>query len=67
MGYLIRTHKWAYIQYGDDAGHGMELYDMEYDPGQFNNLAHHPFYQSVLEQMQENLKSKLEEVAKNDL
>jgi len=29
--FLVRTGKWSYIQYGEDAAQGMELYDMEYD------------------------------------
>lgn len=67
MGYLIRTQKWAFIQYGEKAEAGMELYDMEYDPGQFNNLASHPRYESVVLEMQKNLASKLAEVRDNDL
>ena len=29
----------AYIQYDEDAGAGIELFDMENDPKQFTNLA----------------------------
>ncbi|HLT94722.1 MAG TPA: sulfatase [Membranihabitans sp.] len=67
MVHLIRSPKWAYIQYGEEAEHGMELYDMEYDPGQFNNLALHPAFQEIVQQMQNNLRLKLEEVRDNDL
>lgn len=67
MGYLIRDPKWAFIQYGDTGEHGMELYDMDYDPGQYNNLAMHPKYESVVAEMQENLSNKLAEVQDNDL
>ena len=67
MGYLIRTPKWAYIQYGEHSEHGNELYDMEFDPGQFNNLALHPEFETVVANMQKNLASKLEEVKNNDL
>jgi len=65
--FLIRTDKWAYIQYDEDAGAGMELFDMEYDPKQYNNLAHNPKYAIVVEKMQNRLKKKLEEVRDNDL
>ncbi len=67
MGYLIRTEKWAFIQYGEDAEGGMELYNMKYDSGQFNNLATHPDYQEVVAEMQDRLRKKLQEVRDNDL
>jgi iduronate 2-sulfatase len=67
FSYLCRTKKWAYIQYDEDAASGMELFDMEYDPGQFNNLANNPKYQSLVHDLQEKLKVKLREVRNNDL
>lgn len=65
--FLIRNNKWAYIQYDEDASSGMELFDMEYDPKQYNNLAYHPKYQDVVADLQSHLKKKLEEVRDNDL
>ena len=65
--FLARSEKWSYIQYGEDAGEGMELYDMEHDSKQFNNLAHLPKYQEIITQMQQKLKQKLIEVRTNDL
>ncbi|MCM4166088.1 Ulvan-active sulfatase [Arenibacter antarcticus] len=65
--FLIRTKKWAYIQYDEDAGSGMELFDMEYDPKQYTNLAYNPQYAEVRTQMQDRLKAKLKEVRTNDL
>lgn len=65
--FLIRTDKWAYIQYDEDAGAGMELYDMETDPMQFTNLAKEASHQSVVKEMQAKLAKKLTEVRKNDL
>lgn len=67
MGFLIRTDKWAYIQYDEDAESGMELFDMEYDPKQYNNLAYNPHYAEVISDMQIRLKKKLKEVRDNDL
>lgn len=67
FSYLLRTDKWAYIQYDEDAGSGMELYDMEYDEKQFNNLANHPRYEDVVAHFQQMLKQKLQEVRENDL
>ncbi len=64
---LVRTKKWSYIQYGEDASGGMELFDMEMDPKQYNNLAHIPHYAGVVNEMQQRLKRKLAEVRTNDL
>ncbi|MBM1107350.1 sulfatase [Aurantibacter crassamenti] len=65
--FLVRTDKWAYIQYDEDADAGMELFDMDLDPKQYNNLAHNPKYEIVLKEMQQNLKAKLAAVRENDL
>ncbi len=65
--YLIRTKKWAYIQYQEDGNGGMELYNMQYDPKQYNNLAYYPQYKDVLKDMQSRLKEKLKTVRNNDL
>ncbi len=67
MIYLLRSEKWAYIQYGDEAEAGMELYDMQHDPQQFNNLAGNPFYKEVVDRFQQMLDEKLAEVRHNDL
>ncbi|MFP4367933.1 MAG: sulfatase-like hydrolase/transferase [Bacteroidales bacterium] len=65
--YLLRTKKWAYIQYDEDAGSGIELYDMEYDPGQYNNLANNPLYVKIVDRFRNRLQEKLKEVRDNDL
>ncbi|MFV0553388.1 MAG: sulfatase [Mangrovibacterium sp.] len=67
QAFLMRTRKWAYIQYKEDARGGMELFDMERDPQQFTNLAYNPAYAQVLEDMQQQLKAKLAAVRTNDL
>ncbi|MCW9708078.1 sulfatase [Fodinibius salsisoli] len=67
IGYLLRTDKWAYIQYGEEAEAGMELYDMQLDPQQFNNLAGNPLYEEIVDQFQQKLDEKLAEVRDNDL
>ena len=67
FSYLIRTKKWAYIQYDEDAGSGMELFDMEYDSKQFNNLAYNPDYQSVVRDFRKQLRNKLQDVRNNNL
>ncbi|MEO9893978.1 sulfatase [Aurantibacter sp.] len=67
QSFLVRTDKWAYIQYDEDAGSGMELFDMDLDPKQYNNLAPNPKYSIVLKEMQQKLKKKLATVRTNDL
>lgn len=65
--FLLRTDKWAYIQYGEDASLGIELFDMHQDPGQYTNLATLPEYQENVSYFQEKLKQKLLAVRTNDL
>ncbi len=65
--FLLRTDKWAYIQYDEDAKSGMELYNMEYDEKQYNNLAHNPKFEEVVQEFQVMLKNKLKEIRDNDL
>lgn len=65
--FLLRTDKWAYIQYDEDAGSGIELFDMEKDPQQFTNLAENPAYATVVDDFKEKLEHKLQEVRANDL
>ena len=66
-GFLIRTDRWAYIQYKEDASGGMELFDMESDPKQFTNLATSPEHQSIVSKMKRHLKNKLAELRAYDL
>lgn len=65
--FLLRTDKWAYIQYDEDAASGMELFDMENDPKQYTNLAYDSKYADVVADFQQKLKDKLKEVRTNDL
>lgn len=65
--FLIRNENYAFIQYDEDGGSGMELYDMKNDPKQFTNLASDPNYQEVVKKMQAILFKKLREVRNNDL
>lgn len=67
IDFLLRTEKWAFIQYDEDAKSGMELYDMEYDPKQYNNLAYNPSFAHIIDDFHEKLKNKLKEVRTNDL
>ncbi len=65
--FLLRTDKWAYIQYDEDAGSGIELFDMKKDPKQYTNLAENPKYKKVVDEFKEKLKFKLAAVRNNDL
>ncbi len=65
--FLLRDDNWAYIQYDEDAGSGIELYDMQKDPRQFTNLANDPDYAPVVADFMAKLKVKLKEVRTNDL
>lgn len=57
--FMVRTEKWALMQYGDKGQKGYELYDMENDPKQYKNLAKDQKYSSVLEEMKMKLQAKL--------
>ncbi|MGW9684895.1 sulfatase [Flagellimonas sp. 2504JD1-5] len=65
--FLLRTDDRAYIQYGEDASLGVELFDMKKDPGQYTNLALLPEYVEEVKDFQEKLKEKLKKVRSNDL
>ena len=65
--FLLRSDKWAYIQYGEEGEAGRELFDMEFDSKQYNNLAGNPKFQGVVEQFEVMLQEKLREVRDNDL
>jgi iduronate 2-sulfatase len=62
-GRLLRTEKWAFLDYGKDG----ELYDMEKDPRQYDNLIDDPAYAETLADLRAKLKAKLSEIGKNDL
>jgi choline-sulfatase len=64
---LVRTAKWAYIQYDESAKSGVELFDMEKDPNQYKNLANNPKYSRIVNEFQQKLRDKLKEVRTNDL
>lgn len=66
-GFLLREERWAYIQYGENAQNGIELFDMKTDPNQYTNLADKPEYREVRDRLQAKLTAKLTEVRTNDL
>lgn len=66
-GFLLRTNDWAYIQYEEDASGGIELFDINKDPGQYTNLARNPEYASTVAAFKKRMIAKLEDVRDNDL
>jgi len=65
--FLCRTDKWAYIQYGEDASNGLELYNMEVDPKQYTNLAYDNNYKNIVSEFQQRLSIKLAAIRDNDI
>ena len=66
-GFLLRTQRWAFIQYGENGKGGFELFDMQKDPRQYRNLAGDPEHAETLAEFKAALTQKLEEVRDNDL
>jgi iduronate 2-sulfatase len=64
---LLRNERWAYIQYGEDAAGGNELYDMQTDPQQYHNLAKSPQCADVVADFKLQITRKLAEIRTNDL
>lgn len=66
-GLLLRTDDWAYIQYGEDASRGIELYDIRKDPQQYTNLASVPEHQALVDKFKIRMTAKMTELRNNDL
>ena len=66
-GLMLRDERWVFIQYGEDAKSGMELYDMQNDPRQLTNLASSPDHVSRVEEWKAKVTAKLAAVRANDL
>ena len=66
-GFLLREDQLAYIQYGEDAAGGIELFDMKKDPQQYTNLAENPEYAAVVDEFRAKMTAKLAEIRTNDL
>ena len=67
QGFLLREDDWSYIQYGEDASKGIELFDVRKDPKQYTNLAKDPAYEKVVKRFKNKMAIKLREVRDNDL
>jgi iduronate 2-sulfatase len=49
-GYAVRTARWRYIEWSGGAG-GVQLYDMERDPGERKNVASDPAHATALAEL----------------
>jgi iduronate 2-sulfatase len=66
-GLLLRDARYSYIQYGEDAAGGRELYDLTSDPQQYTNLAAQPDSAQLVREFETKLAAKLRDVRTNDL
>lgn len=66
-GFLLREKDWSYVQYGEKAEKGIELFDMKKDPKQYVNLAKKKEYLPVVKAFKKKLATKLASVRENDL
>ncbi len=66
-GFLLRADRWAFIQYGENAENGIELYDMHADPEQYDNLADKPEHQALVMKFRARFAAKMKAVRANDL
>ena len=66
-GFLLRSDRWAFIQYGEDGAGGVELFDMREDPRQYVNLGDRPEHADRIAEFKTALAAKLAEVRDNDL
>jgi iduronate 2-sulfatase len=66
-GFLLREDRWAYIQYGEKAEKGIELFDMKKDPTQYTNLARIPKHKPVVDGFKAKFEAKMKALRTNDL
>ncbi len=66
-GLMLRDDRWVFIQYGEDAKGGIELFNMQNDPRQFNNLAKSLDHISRVEEWKTKITEKLAAVRTHDL
>ena len=66
-GFLLRTHQYSYIQYGENAENGVELFDIQSDPEQYHNLATLPEYKFLSEAFKQRMTVTLAAARDNDL
>ncbi|WP_197441307.1 sulfatase [Thalassoglobus neptunius] len=55
LGRTIRTDRYRYTEWGDEAEYGVELYDYELDPEEFTNLANTKTPSAIQRELQSRL------------
>ena len=65
FGRSVRTERWRYTEW-DEGQAGVELYDYQKDPNEFNNLAMDPKYASVVKEMAVLLRKSYKNDSVND-
>ena len=60
---MVRTHRWKLNYY---VGHGGELYDLENDPGEWDNLYDDPAHQPIVRELKGVLLDWLISADEND-
>jgi arylsulfatase A-like enzyme len=59
QGYSIRTERWRYTEWGENAWQGLELYDHDNDSKEFTNLAGDPAYAGQLRLMEDLMATRV--------
>lgn len=66
-GFLLRDDNYTFIQYGENAEGGIELYDIVVDPKQYTNLAIRPDHADLVAEYRTKMDEKLATLRENDL
>ena len=61
-GFLLRSQEHTYIQYGEDAKGGIELFDLKKDPNGYTNLVDDPAHAETVTSFRKKMDQKLVEV-----